>query len=92
MIMLKICGYLFFPVGVLNGVLAVSSDNAFLVVITGMTAIITVALGCFITAFIKHLSDHPPREIVLESTCEARIKGIMLLLEQIKNEVTSLKE
>ena len=84
MLAIKLGVLLFWSTPVISTVIAIVSDNKHLELVGVLTAVLTVVIGCFMTAFLIHLSNHPSKDVVTETTCAARVESFQKELNVVK--------
>jgi len=82
--LIKIATYMLFPASISNGILGTTTTDSLIAIISILSSILTVIIGCFCIAFIKHISNHPPKEVVTPGICQAHVDGIHLRLTKIE--------
>lgn len=73
--MLKLAVILLGVTGILVPTLGVTSGNLTIAMITVLSALIVAINACFITSYLKHLSDHN-KTVQTKSDCDSLREGI----------------
>lgn len=73
--MLKLAAVLLCVTGILVPTLGIASGNLTIALITVLSALIVAINACFITSYLKHLSDHN-KTVQTKSDCDFLRQGI----------------